>query len=327
MEKVSIIIPVYNEESYIMQSLESVMNQTYKNLEIIVIDDGSTDQSMQICNELSLIDERIYVYHQKNSGVSSARNRGIDTATGEYIFFMDGDDAIHPFLIEHLVSQMKEYHVEWAMCKCKKVTNYQIECIFRGALENEEKNKILIANPTEAEEWFHLKYPEELSGIGGKMLLRKFIGEFRFDRKMIYGEDTLLLYYLICKGVNIVFSDVEWYYYRQHLSSTTHFEKVKMDTKYFDCTRVIRNREYEKKQIAFALYWEKWLLKQMEKSFVLMKQNNKKRKCIVLRNMAIIERKHPLFHKLKLRRKIQFLICFFAYPLFKIQSQGIRKFF
>lgn len=86
MEKVSIIIPVYNEESYIMQSLESVMNQTYKNLEIIVIDDGSTDQSMQICIELSLIDERIYVYHQKNSGVSSARNRGIDTATGEYIF-------------------------------------------------------------------------------------------------------------------------------------------------------------------------------------------------------------------------------------------------
>ena len=84
MEKVSIIIPIYNEEAYIRQSLKSVMRQTYKKLEIIVINDGSTDQSLHICNELSQNDERIFVFSQINTGVSTARNRGIDIATGEY---------------------------------------------------------------------------------------------------------------------------------------------------------------------------------------------------------------------------------------------------
>lgn len=326
MENVSVIIPVYNEESYIRQSMESVMSQTYKNLEIIVIDDGSTDKSIDICKELSQRDERIFIFSQKNAGVSAARNHGIDFATGEYIFFMDGDDAIHPFLIEYLVCQMKEYPVELAMCKCKKVANHQMENILNGTTDI-VKSRCLTANPSKAEEWFHLTYPEELSSIGGKMLLRKFIGELRFDRKMIYGEDTLFLYHLICKGVSIVFFEMEWYFYRQHPNSTTHFESIKMDKRYFECTRIIRNKEYEKKQISFALYWEEWILKQMEKSFVLIKQNNKKKRCKDLRKIALVERKHPLFRKLKLRRRIQFQMCFFAYPLYKIQSQGIRNYF
>lgn len=314
MEKVSIIIPIYNEEAYIRQSLKSVMRQTYKKLEIIVINDGSTDQSLHICNELSQNDERIFVFSQINTGVSTARNRGIDIATGEYIFFLDGDDAIHPFLIEHLVCQMKKHNVELAMCECRKMTNQQMESIIYGISKSEEEKKIWTRG--QAEEWFH-KYPKRLSGIGGKMILRKFIGDLRFERQMIYGEDTLFLYNLICKNPRVAYFNVEWYFYRQHLCSVTHSEKVKMDEKYFECTKIIRKSEYEKNQMPYVLYWEEWLLEQMEKSFVLMKESNKKKKWKELRKMAVAERKHPLFYKLNLCRRLRFWICFFAYPLYK----------
>ena len=90
-----------------------------------------------------------------------------------------------------------------------------------------------------------------------------------------------------------------------------------MDEKYFECTRIIRKSEYEKNQMPYVLYWEEWLLEQMEKSFVLMKENNKKKRWKELRKMAVAERKHPLFYKLNLCRRLRFWICFFAYPLYK----------
>ena len=92
--KISVIIPVYNVEDYIRQSIDSVLNQTYKNLEIILVDDGSKDNSGKICDEYKNVDERIKVIHKINSGVSSARNVGIDIATGKYIMFLDSDDFL-----------------------------------------------------------------------------------------------------------------------------------------------------------------------------------------------------------------------------------------
>lgn len=86
MVKVSVIIPMYNTESYIMQCIESVTRQTYSDLEILVIDDGSTDRSLEICKALTLYDNRIRIFKQENKGVSSARNKGLEKAAGKYIF-------------------------------------------------------------------------------------------------------------------------------------------------------------------------------------------------------------------------------------------------
>lgn len=91
---ISIIMPVYNAEKYLNRSIESVMNQTYKNIEIILVNDGSTDASLTICSNYQKADSRIKLINQKNSGVSAARNRGIDEATGTYIMFIDSDDYI-----------------------------------------------------------------------------------------------------------------------------------------------------------------------------------------------------------------------------------------
>ena len=105
---VSIIIPVYNLQGYLEECLESVLHQTYKSLQIILVDDGSTDSSLNICNCYAGKDCRILVEHQDNQGVSAARNLGLKKATGEYVFFIDGDDTIAPNYIESYLDKAKE---------------------------------------------------------------------------------------------------------------------------------------------------------------------------------------------------------------------------
>ena len=97
---VSIIVPVYNVEEYLRECVDSILNQTYSDVEVILVDDGSTDQSGNICDEYAKMDSRIKVIHKKNGGVSAARNTGIGEASGEYLMFVDSDDAIHPELVE-----------------------------------------------------------------------------------------------------------------------------------------------------------------------------------------------------------------------------------
>lgn len=92
---VSIIVPVYNVEEYLSECVDSVLNQTYSDIEVILVDDGSTDQSGNICDEYAEMDSRIKVIHKKNEGVSAARNTGIETASGERIIFVDSDDCLH----------------------------------------------------------------------------------------------------------------------------------------------------------------------------------------------------------------------------------------
>ena len=94
--KISIIVPVYNVAGYLKESIESIIKQTYKKLEIILVDDGSTDQSGTICDQYARIDDRIVVIHQKNQGISASRNAALELATGDYIGFVDSDDVIHP---------------------------------------------------------------------------------------------------------------------------------------------------------------------------------------------------------------------------------------
>ena len=106
--KISIIVPVYNLENYIEKTIEQLISQTYKNLEIILVDDGSTDKSLELCNTFAKRDNRILVVHQENCGVSVARNTGIKHATGEYIGFTDSDDYITLDYAEKLYNAAKK---------------------------------------------------------------------------------------------------------------------------------------------------------------------------------------------------------------------------
>lgn len=116
MCKISIVMPVYNKEKYIKNAIESVISQTFKDWELIIIDDGSVDNSYEICKQFS--DERIHVYHTKNQGVSIARNYGMSLARGEYITFIDGDDTVSENYLKHLYipeSEMVIGGLQWWM--------------------------------------------------------------------------------------------------------------------------------------------------------------------------------------------------------------------
>lgn len=116
MDKISIIVPVYNVENYLPKCLDSIINQTYKNLEIIVIDDGSTDSSSVICDDYVILDKRIIVLHQENHGLSAARNLGIKIATGRFVGFVDSDDFINTEMFEKMFNRIIETCADVVMC-------------------------------------------------------------------------------------------------------------------------------------------------------------------------------------------------------------------
>lgn len=127
MKKVSVIVPVYQAENFIQKCVQSIRNQTYDELEIILIDDGSTDGSLQVCNELQEKDGRIRVIHQENRGVSVTRNRGIKEAVGEYILFVDADDVIEANMIEYMLQKGMETDSEIVICGFDYVYEDRVE--------------------------------------------------------------------------------------------------------------------------------------------------------------------------------------------------------
>ena len=115
-ELVSVIIPIYNVDKYLAACIESVQKQTYQNLEMILIDDGSTDGSGKICDEYEKTDNRITVIHQENHGISQVRNRGVKEARGTYIFWIDSDDYVSESIVEELYHNLIEQNAEMSIC-------------------------------------------------------------------------------------------------------------------------------------------------------------------------------------------------------------------
>lgn len=116
MKKISIIVPIYNAEEHLDKCVKSILMQTEKNLELILVDDGSDDNSLKICKEYEKRDARVRVIHQDNAGVSAARNQGIDIAEGEYIGFVDSDDWIDANMYERLLEEARKTNAEVVMC-------------------------------------------------------------------------------------------------------------------------------------------------------------------------------------------------------------------
>ncbi len=125
--KISIIVPVYNAEKTLKQCVNSILSQTYKNIEVILVNDGSTDDSLKVCNKFSDEDKRVLVLSQKNMGVSASRNKGLKFAKGEFIQFIDSDDYIDKFMCEKLVKNIKQYKADVVVCGYNKISFNGIE--------------------------------------------------------------------------------------------------------------------------------------------------------------------------------------------------------
>lgn len=116
MKKLSVIVPIYNVEKFLRRCIDSIINQSYSNLEIILVDDGSPDNCGKICDEYAALDNRIKVIHQANGGLSAARNIGIDSATGEYVAFIDSDDYIASNMYDEMISLMETNDLDIISC-------------------------------------------------------------------------------------------------------------------------------------------------------------------------------------------------------------------
>ncbi len=205
---VSVIVPVYKVEKYINECVDSIINQTYKNIEIILVDDGSPDNCGKICDEYTQKDERIKVVHKENGGLSSARNCGIDVANGEYITFVDSDDYILDTMVEKMVNLFENHKadvVQVSFTRGKFVNKNEETTVFC----NEECiNNYALDNLVRPEAW-------------GKIFKSSLIKDNKFNENIKYAEDLELGLSLYKKIDKIVVSNEELYYYRENPNGIT----------------------------------------------------------------------------------------------------------
>lgn len=227
MKKVSLIIPVYNTEKYLEKCLESACNQTYRNMEIICVDDGSTDDSGRIVDEFAARDARIVAIHQKNQGESAARNRGLQIASGEYIGFMDCDDWIESDMYESLVAAIEKEDADIAISGWFKDTDGKSIPI-KNEKEVEEKVftrdkllKYLYERDSYREfayMWDKLYKRETLLAPSGKLIL--------FDSQLILGGDVLYLGKAALNVNKAVYINKPFYHYLQRQDSGCHSKDI-----------------------------------------------------------------------------------------------------
>lgn len=215
---ISVIIPAYNIEQYIERCLDSVRNQTYKNLEIIIINDGSTDQTGEILDRYKLKDSRIYVIHQKNQGVSAARNKGLEVAKGDYIGFVDGDDVIDFTMYETLVKLLEETEADIAHCGYQMVFRNRIDYYYNTKKKKLQDNKEGLKDLLEG------KIIEP--ALYNKLYRKEVIEDTRLDTNIKIMEDFLMNYYLFKKSKKSIFYDIPLYFYMIRNTSATSMNQT-----------------------------------------------------------------------------------------------------
>lgn len=320
--KISVIISVYNSELYIRHCIQSVLNQTYSDLEIIVIDNNSMDRSLLICEELEQSDKRIQTFRLEKEEISLARNFGLDIATGKYIFFLDGDDAIHPLLLEELIRQTEKSHAEIAICEYAGLNLQYIEKNLDIVSKKDDRPRWQVMDKAGAEKWFHTRY-EDMKMCVGCLILREFIGALRFETELSHGADTLFMYYLIYNQARITYSSKEWYY-RMYPDREQRLQIGVKEEKYFNVYKKIIDSEYQKGNENYALLWERRMVWALRQRYSQFKRERNKEKCRVLRKQALTEIKYTQFQKLTLFVKILFICCFSCYPVYFLLEKPMK---
>lgn len=207
---VTILIPVYNASDFLPQCLKSVLSQTYVNLQVVIIDDGSTDDSWNTCQEYASRDKRVEIYHQENKGVAATRNYLLHKIKGDYVLFVDADDWMELDMVSFLVEQVLSYQAEVATCGSVindsllstkwDIKEYDQDCLIKEFLYH----KTLRGNL-----WDKLFKTELLKGL-------------YFDDKISYGEDALMSWHAFQRLKKAVVTNRQLYHYRMNEDSISH---------------------------------------------------------------------------------------------------------
>ncbi|MDR3091049.1 MAG: glycosyltransferase [Clostridiales bacterium] len=268
---ISVVVPIYGVDKFLPKCIDSILSQTYTDLRILLIDDGSPDASPAICDAYKEKDSRITVIHKKNAGVSAARNTGIDLAEGEYITFVDGDDYLAENMLEDLHNALKKDGADLATITTAVIV---AEEGFEPPLFTSRKPLRLTGlHPAlEVGRAFLEEEPLLASVVWGKLYKRELFSSLRFDTEHPY-EDTRILPYIYTSAKTCVCVDGDYYYYLQRASSAMHQESSPKRLVEFIDSRIhkirvfynngLRDASYDKERtlLESRLLWAKYLSK------------------------------------------------------------------
>jgi len=241
---ISIVIPVYNAEKYLEQCLNSITNQTYKNFEVILVNDGSIDHSESICMDFVKVDTRFKYFTKVNGGASSARNLGLDNAQGKYITFIDADDWVDENHLEVLINNIKENNSDMAVSSIKKFDNVSR---FKFRVYSNQEKYLLNYNKLNREE-FLVILPKLIHASNSykiavsKLFKKELVMDIRFDESIVYGEDLDFFFKIYNNISSISYVDEVTYVYRRHNESTSS----KFNQQYAEQELLIYKKIYEK---------------------------------------------------------------------------------
>lgn len=312
---ISVVVPVYNVKKYLSKCVDTIIHQTYKNIEIILVDDGSTDGSGAKCDEYQKIDSRIKVIHKQNGGLSDARNVGIKNATGKYITFVDSDDYVEYDYIEYLYNLMRKYHTNISFCK------YFVERNGDSKIRNQGIDKK--CNKIDAFEEILYAKDFEVSA-GAKMYLLEHFKDVEFPVGKLF-EDNATTYKLIDKNDYVALGYGEKYHYVMRNNSITKkdFNEAQLyliDASDEMCSYLskygeLKNAIIRKKGIARISTLNR-MINASSRNFVMEKKIRKE----------ILEYKHILIDKkASLRDKLSIVSLIFGIKLYKFNWNFYEK--
>lgn len=242
MSKISIIVAVYNTENYLEQCIESIINQEYKNLEIILINDGSTDNSLSICNKYKTKDSRIIVVDKPHTGVADTKNHGLEIATGDFIGFVDSDDYINKDMFKHMIVGIEKYNADISMCDLEETTS-------RNRFNTTNRVNYIEMSQKEALE--QLLYDKNIGNyMTVKLFKKEVFKNIKFPVGRLY-EDISIAYKLFKNAEKIVYTPTVMYHYYQRKESIVNNKTRHSITEYLNS---IFERYYELKNENLDLY-------------------------------------------------------------------------
>lgn len=249
-KKISIIVPTYNNDGTISATIKSIQEQTFANIEIILVDDGSTDKTGKICDAFAEEDGRIKVIHQKNKGICGARNTGMDAATGDYLCFVDGDDEIESNYVEKLKSALSQTDAELIV---GGITIYEMKKTYQLGPSISEQ---LLVNFS-YDDWMTLYNDWTMIPAWNKLFSKNIIEnhQIRWMEGLTCGEDGVFVFQYLkyCNKISIV-RDSIYKYYALRGNSSTRFQPLYGQIKMFELKRELLKLRYEMDEEAITRY-------------------------------------------------------------------------
>ena len=245
---ISVIIPIYKTENYLRACIDSIIGQTYKKLEIILVNDGSPDHSLDICKEYAEKDLRIKIVDRLNGGLSAARNSGLDVATGDYVAFVDSDDILEPFMYEILIEQMQKYNADISQCGIQST----------NVLQYDSENKNMLALDTQIMTWREAVLDLLDSGnnfmcsVCNKLYKIELFDHLCFEN--VRSEDFVMHYRLLnTKKPSFIKTDVPMYHYIKRGASITTGRLNASNLHFIDLLHEMENMETDPE---FLEHWK-----------------------------------------------------------------------